>query len=515
MHAIRKAANLLPDDADTHNNLGIALQLAGHLSDAVLSYKRAIRLQPECAEAYNNLGSAQQALGQLAKATSSFRVATQLRPHNPTFHTNLLFCLSHDESAVATDVFAAHCAFGQRFEAGPATPGFSNTRDPDRRLRLGFVSADLREHVVAGFLLPVWNELDTSQIELHAYYNFTSEDAVSAQFREHCQSWRQITHLSNDALAEQIRADGIDILFDLSGHTAFNRLLTFARKPAPLQITWIGYPNTTGLRAMDYVLCDRFNAPHGLYEHLYVEKFARLPSSGTFASLSDTPPLQPLPALQTGHITFGSFNRISKLGDNVLNAWCKVLHEVPDARLLLGDVGDPVLERQLTARFVKRGVAAERLTFCPRVSTQAYLSLHHQIDIMLDTWPYTGGTTTHYALWMGVPVLTVTGPTRSHCQAAAALARMGLDDWIAKDADDFVRRAVYWANAKPALADLRAGMRERWATAPLRQPATVARGLERAVRVMWQRWCAGLPAADFEIHADTLPEQANIATFSK
>lgn len=509
MQALSKAAKLLPDDADTHNNLGIALQIAGRLHDAVLSYKHAIKLQPECGEAYNNLGNVQQALGQLAKATVNFRIATQLRPHNATFHTNLLFCLTHDEAAVAADVFAAHCAFGQRFASGFPAPVFSNTRDPVRRLRLGFVSADLREHVVAGFLLPVWNELDTTQVELHVYYNFANEDAISTQFRARCRNWRQVTHLSDDALAEQIRADGIDILFDLAGHTAFNRLLAFARKPAPIQITWIGYPNTTGLPAMDYVLCDRYNAPPGLYEHLYVEKFARLPSSGTFAALSDTPPLQPLPALQTGHITFGSLNRVSKLGENVLSAWCRVLRAVPNAHLLLGDAGDPLLVKQLTARFVKQGVAAERLTFSPRVSTEAYLSLHHQIDIMLDTWPYTGGTTAHYALWMGVPVLTLTGPSRSHCQAAAVLARMGLDDWIAKDADDFVARAIHWANSLPALADLRAGMRERWATAPLRQPATVARGLERAVRVMWQRWCAGLPAADFEIAADNLTVSAN------
>jgi len=316
--------------------------------------------------------------------------------------------------------------------------------------------------------------------------------------------WRQVESLSDHALADQIRADGIDVLFDLSGHSRHNRLLTFARKPAPLQVTWIGYPNTTGLRAMDYVLADRFNAPQGLYEPFYLEKFARLPSSGTFAPAHGAPPVNGLPALRNGFVTFGSFNNTSKLGDQVIAAWSRVLRAVPGSRLLMGNVTAPALARQLEERFGRHGIGADRLTFKPHLPVHDYLALHHEVDLILDTWPYTGGTTTNHALWMGVPVVTLQGPSRSHCQCAAVLGRMGLQDWVAMDENAFVALAVLWANAPLALSDLRAGMRERWQTAPLRQPATVARGLEQAVRVMWQRWCAGLPADDFEISAQAV-----------
>jgi predicted O-linked N-acetylglucosamine transferase (SPINDLY family) len=358
----------------------------------------------------------------------------------------------------------------------------------------------LRSHAVAYFIEQVWAQLaGHSSLVLHAYANHALEDHVTERLRRHVAHWHSIVGRADSALAQQIVDDGIDILVDLSGHTAHHRLLTFARKPAPIQVTWIGYPNTTGLRAMDYVLADRFNAPPGLYEHFYVEKFARLPSSGTFSPVVEAPGINALPALTRGVVTFGSFNRSGKLGEQVIAVWSQVLQAVAGSRLLLGNVSDPALAQQLTERFGRYGIAAERLSLCPKVSLHAYLALHHEVDLILDTWPYTGGTTTNHALWMGVPVLTLQGPSRAHCQSAAALGRMGMENWVAREVEEFVRLAVHWANAPQELASLRACLRERWQTAPLRQPATVALGLERAFRVMWQRWCAGLPPEHFEV----------------
>ena len=538
--ALRRASELLPQDANVWDHRGLILCRLGRHQLAKSCFERSVALDPACAGTWSNaaknanesgnfvegaryaregvardpahfpchfnLGSALKGLGQASEASRSYRRALALDPDNFSACSSLLFSLSLDEALIPATVFAEHLALVARFEASRRQSArlHQNTRDPGRRLKLGFVSGDLCRHSVAFFVQPVWAALDPSQVELWVYATSATEDDVTRQLRGLVSVWCQVANLSEAALAEQIRADGIDVLFDLSGHTAHNRLLSFARKPAPVQVTWLGYPNTTGLKAMDYVLADCFNAPHGLYEHFYVEKFARLPSSGTFARTEGAPPVNVLPALGNSNVTFGSFNNISKLGEQVVAAWSRVLQAVPSSRLLVGNVSDPAPAQQLTERFGRNGISAERLIFKPNVPLHDYLALHHEVDIMLDTWPYTGGTTTNHALWMGVPVLTLQGPSRAHCQSAAILGRMGLQDWVAKDMEEFVGMAVQWANALPELARLRAGMRERWQTAPLRQPTTVARGLEQAVRVMWQRWCAGLPAEHFEIGPDAV-----------
>ncbi len=446
------------------------------------------------------------ALGQFEPARASLRRALAISPDFAKAHSNLLFCLSHDESITPQALFAEHLAFGDRFEAPwrALRTGHPNSVAPDRALRVGFVSGDLRNHSVAYFIGPVLAALDRTAMQVWLYSNHPMEDTTTLKLRALGHHWRGVAGASDEALAAQIRADAIDVLFDLSGHTAHNRLLTFARKPAPVQVTWIGYPNTTGLRAMDYVLCDRFNAPYGLYEHHYVEKFARLPSSGTFEAVASAPALSELPAGARGFVTFGSFASAARAGEQVIATWSRVLQAVPGSRLLLGNVSGAEPARELAGRFARQRIAPQRLDFRPHAPLTDYLALHHEIDIILDTWPYSRGTTSNHALWMGVPVLTLQGPARAHCQSAAVMGRLGLSDWIATDVDDFVRLAVRRASAPAALAQLRAGMRERWHSAPLRQPATVARGLERAVRWMWQRWCEGQGPDHFEIGSEGL-----------
>lgn len=498
----RRALRVKPDHAVAHNNLGDTLLELGRAGEAAASCRQALAIKPDFVEAHNNLGNALYAIGQMEEAMASYRRALEIDPDFASAHSNLLFCLSHDEGGGAQVLFAEHRRFAERFEA-PLIAEWRphpNSRDPERCLQVGIVSADLCNHAVAHFIEPVLAYLARCPgLVLHAYANRLLEDHVTFRLRSHFARWNSVVGLTDTALAQKIRDDGIDILLDLSGHTAGNRLLVFARKPAPLQVTWIGYPNTTGLRAMDYVLMDRFNSPYGLYERYYVEKPARLPSSGTFLPVADAPPVNELPALSNGYLTFGSFNRAGKLGDGVIALWSEVLRAIPDSRLLLGNAGETSLQDSLKERFARCGVAAQRLIFQPRLGMEVYLALHHQVDLVLDTFPYTGGTTTHHALWMGVPVLTLSGPSARQSQCAGVLRRVGLDEWVAGDPQDFVRRAVDWAGRLDELAQLRAGMRERLRVSPLRQPETVARGLEAALRKMWRRWCAGLPVEALEV----------------
>ena len=502
----RKALALKPDFAEAHNNLGNVLQFQGCLAEAVASYRQALSSKPDFADAYNNLGNVLMDQGRLEEAAASYRKALAVKQDLPKAYSNLLFSLIHDENLTPSVCSAEHFAFAERFE-GPLRADWQphgNDRNPGRRLKVGFVSGDLRHHAMASFIEPVWTMLAPAAIELWVYSNHPIEDAVTQRLRRLVPHWHCVASMSDAMLADTVRAHGIDILIDLSGHTAHNRLLTFARKPAPVQATWIGYPGTTGLAAIDYLICDRFNAPYGLYERYYSEQFARLPTVGAFAPAADAPPVNELPALKRGYVTFASFNRPSKLGEAVIAAWSYILQTLPSAHLTLGNVDDAALAESLKARFGRYGIVSDRLRFLPRMAVGAYLKAHHEVDILLDTWPYSGGTTTQHALWMGVPVVTLRGPSRAHCQSAAALARIGLAAWIADDVPGFVRIALERAQDLDALAALRRGMRTRWLSSPWRQPVSVARGLEAALRIMWQRWCANLPAAHFEVAATTV-----------
>ena len=498
-----------PDNLAARFILGSIHRRNGQSTEAIDCLRQVLAAAPGHADAWGTLGLALIDQGLHQQAEACLRRSLALEPDQPRRHASLLYCMSHDPATAPEASFAEHLAFGARFEPPLAAlrKPHRNLRDPGRRLRVGFVSGDLRAHPVAYFIESVWAALDRGALELLAYSSHPDEDEVSARLRPLVRHWRPVALLDDAELAALIEADGIDVLIDLSGHTTFNRLLAFARKPAPLQATWIGYPNTTGLQAIDYVLCDPFNAPQGWYEHLYVEKFARLPSSGSFDPPPDSPAPNRQPALARGHVTFGSFNRASKLGEEAVAAWCRVLHQVPGSRMLLGHMSDPGAARHATALFGRHGIEAGRLELRPGLTLHDYLCLHHEVDIVLDTWPYTGGTTTNFALWMGVPVVTMRGPARAHCQSAAVLGRMGLGDWVADDPAQFVRLAVAWAQRPAALGQLRESMRARWDSAPLRQPATVARGFELAVRHMWRRWCDGLPPAHFEIAGERLAQR--------
>jgi dTDP-4-amino-4,6-dideoxygalactose transaminase/predicted O-linked N-acetylglucosamine transferase (SPINDLY family) len=506
--SLNRAILLKPDYVEAHNNLGIALQDLGRLTAAETSLRHALALKPDYAKAHNNLGITLHYQSRLAEARTAYLRALEIEPAYADAYSNLLFCLSQMEGIDADALFAEHLGFGERFEAPLRArwTAHGNTRDPQRRLRVGFVSGDLREHPVAAFIEPVLIHLaDHPSLSLYAYSNHSTYDHVTQRLRGHFAHWHSVVGMNDDAMANRIRADGIDILIDLSGHTAHNRLLVFARKPAPVQATWIGYPGTTGLWAMDYYLTDRFLLPPGQFDHRFTEKLVHLPVSAPFSPPRDGPPVNSLPALANGYITFGSFNRPSKISPGVIAVWSQLLRALPTARMLLGAMPEDGDNDSFIAWFAEQGITRERLSFRRRSDMTAYLALHHEVDVCLDTFPYSGGTTTLHAMWMGVPTLTLAGDTAAGRQGACILEHSGLSQFVARDGADFVQKGLAIAADLPVLADLRGGLRDRFALPSSVDLINIANGVEQALRAMWQRWCAWLPAATFEV-----PPQASV-----
>ncbi|MBI3432853.1 MAG: tetratricopeptide repeat protein [Hydrogenophilales bacterium] len=492
-----------PEDATAHFQLGRIFSHVGHFEDAEISYQRVLQIMPDSITAHCNLANTLLSLCRPDEAGVSFRRALDLAPDMANSYSNLLYYLALNEKTDAKLLFLEHCRFGEQFEAPLRAhwPRHTHSKDPERCLRIGFVSGDFYNHAVANFIEPVLTQLaGYPQLSLHAYYNNLVIDNVTQRLRGHFAHWHPIVGLSDAALAEKISADGIDILIDLSGHTAKNRLLTFARKPAPIQASWIGYPGTTGLHAVDYYLADRFLLPPGQFDDQFTEKIARLPANVPFLPYELAPVVNALPALSNGYMTFGSFNRPNKLSREVIALWSKLLRALPDSRMLLGAMPTDGKPDALVEWFENEGVARERLDFHPRSNMENYLRLHHQVDICLDTFPYNGGTTTHHALWMGVPTLTLAGAGTPGRVGVAILSQAGLPDFGVEDAEYFVARGVYWSENLVALDKLRSSLRDHLSQSPLRKPEIIAAGLERALRTMWRRWCEGMPAESFEVH---------------
>ena len=506
LESCRRAVKLGPKSTAAHVNLGTCLMEMGRLSEAVNSFETVVKLDPHHRRAYVNISAALNRLGRIDQAIVHCRKALKINPDWDELHSNLLFYLTHSQDLDAAALFTEHLKYAEHFEAPlrRSWPQHGNTRDPERRLRIGFVSADLYNHAVAHFITPILEHLALSpRLELVIYANSFHDDHVSRHLHGLASIWRQVEKLTHAELAQLITSDTIDILIDLSGHTGFNRLPTFARKPAPLQVTWMGYPGTTGLQAMDYYLTDHHLAPPGLIDRQFTEKLVFLPASAPFLPSPDAPLVSPAPACERGYITFGSFNRASKLTREVISRWSKLLIAMPESKLLLAGMPGEDISNKLLAWFAREGVAAQRLSFHAHMPTADYLSLHSLVDVCLDTSPYNGGTTTLHALWMGVPTLTIAGSTLTSRVGATILRHVGLDAFIAQDDADFIQKGMAAANE---LSALRGSLRERVVNSAMGQPALIGDGLEDALRTMWQRWCAGMEPESFEIKAVTVSQ---------
>lgn len=492
------------DNAAFHFNMANSLQALRQTDAAKTHYLMALEHDPEYAEAHVNLGTLLQQQGQGEQGMAHIRQALQAKEgHYTMAHSNLLFSLSHSDTADADTLFAEHCRFGALLEANLdgtlASLPFSNTPEPERRLRIGLVSGDFNNHALASFLAPVLALLaGNPNLALYAYYNKILEHANTATLRGYMDEWRNVTALSDDALEKLIRADAIDILIDLSGHSAANRLPVFARKPAPIQVSWMGYPGTTGLRAMDYFLSDNKILPAGQFDHQFLEKIVHLPISAPFIPHGGSAGISPLPALANGHVTFGSFNRANKLNRKVIALWAQVLRALPDSVMLLAGLNGDERDNYLREWFAEEGIDSTRLRFHARGNMDEYMQLHHQVDVCLNTFPYTGTTTLCHALWMGVPTLSLSGNTIPTRAAAAYLGHLGLEAFAADDEENFVNKGIFLSQNISALAHLRATLRERFLQSPITKPALVTQALERSLRIMWRRWCAQLPPISFD-----------------
>ena len=492
--AHRQAIRIRPDYAEAHSNLGNALQDQGKLDDAVAAYRQTIRIKPDMAAAYASLGNALQDQGKLDEAVAAYRQAIRIEPDLAGAHSNLLFCLNRDDRVTADHLFAAHKEWNERYgRRAPRPIAYTNDRVAGRRLKIGYVSPDFRQHSVAYFVEPLLREHDRQAVEVFCYAEVMRPDAVTARLQGLADHWLATVGLSDDGLAARIRTDRIDILVDLAGHTGGNRLPVFARKPAPIQVTWLGYPNTTGLEAIDYRLVDAVTDPAGEADAFASETLVRL--AGGFlcygGSEGAPEPVAP-PCLRTGTVTFGSFNNPTKLSAATFDAWATLLARLPQARLLLKGkpFADAATRALFLARLGERSVAAERVELVALLpDAAAHLAAYHRVDIALDPFPYNGTTTTCEALCMGVPVVTLRGDRHAGRVGASLLGQLGLTDLIANSVEEYVEIALALAGNPGQLDDLRRSLRPRLAASPLCDGHAFARKIETAFRQMWQRWC--------------------------
>jgi predicted O-linked N-acetylglucosamine transferase (SPINDLY family) len=490
--SFREALRLRPDYPQAHNNLGSTYRDRGDWDEAVASFRQALRLRPDYADAYSNLGNMLQEQGDLEEAIRCYREGLRLQPDHAFAHSNLLFCLGNSERITPEEMLAEHRRWGDRHGnlAGPLPPHV-NERIPGRRLRIGYVSPDFRSHAVMRFVEPILTHHDPAQVEVFCYPDGPIDDDVSRRLRALAHSWRPIYGLSDTQVAQQSRADCIDILVDLAGHTSNHRLRAFAHKPAPIQVTYLGHPYTTGLAAMDYRLTDAVLEPPGTPSYNTEELVRLLPGFCCFMPSLEAPEVNSLPALQNGHVTFGSMHRLSKLNAAVLDLWCRLLHAVPSSRLLvvrntLVGAGRDRLIRELT----HRGIPAERFELRHKLGPgrHSHLGIYADVDVLLDAFPWGAHTTACEALWLGVPVLTLYGDRAAGRMAASILSRLELDEWVARTQDEFVEQGARLTEDQGRLAELRAGLRERM-RARMCDGKLFTSELENAYRQMWCRWC--------------------------
>lgn len=494
--AYRRALALRPEHAEAYNDLGNALHDGGKLDEAATAYERALALRPDFAAACNNLGSVREKQRHLAEAVGLYRRALALAPDNGDAQSNLIFALNFDSAATPEDQQRERARWvarhAQRFV--PASLSHPNRADPERRLRVGYVSAHFRHQAATYAFAPVLLHHDRDGFEVFCYSDTTVEDDLTRRLSAAADQWRPIVGRSDDAVAAMIRADGIDILVDTVGHMSGHRLFVFARKPAPVQITGWGEPTGTGLPTMDYLLADPVLVPAAV-RGLLCERVIDLPCFLGYWTPEPLPEPGPLPALARGFVTFGSFNRPAKISDAVLGCWARLLAALPEARLVLKDrtFDGAAQKARFRALFAAAGIAPERVALLGAADRAGHFAAYQAIDLALDPFPHGGGMTTLDALWMGVPVLTAPGRTISSRLAAAILAPLGLADFIARDPDTYVDRAIAQARDLPALARLRGSLRQRIAASPIGDGARYARAVEEAYRAAWRRWCAAHP----------------------
>lgn len=491
--AYEAAVQLVPNDAEALTNVGAVCNELGQTDRAVEACRHAVALRPDLALAENNLASSLHMRGEVEEALPHYRRAVELDPSDGVNASHLAHAMNFAPGLSAEEIFAAHLDWGRR-HADPLTASssidLSFDRTPGRRLRVGYVSPFFREHAVSVFVEPILANHDHEAFEVICYSDTRTPDGATQRFRGYADRWVEAAALDNEALAQQIVRDKVNILVDLSGHLDGHRLLAFARRPAPVQVTYIGYQNTTGMQAMDYRLTDAYADPPGATDALHTERLVRLPRAYfCYLPHASAPALEPPPALKNGHITFGSFNKVAKVTRETLHTWIRILAGVPASRLLILMDQSTVTERRMRSALAEQGVAPDRLEFVGRCVRFDYLRLHQRVDIALDAFPFNGHTTTCEALWMGVPVVMLAGTTYVTRFGGVALKVLGLDDLIATSTEEYIRIAESLAGDVDRLQLLRSTLRDRMRVSPLLDFSGFTRHLETAYQQMWREWC--------------------------
>jgi predicted O-linked N-acetylglucosamine transferase (SPINDLY family) len=485
----RRALAIKPNSAELLVNVATALRDSGRADEAVEADRRAIQINPQLAEAHSNLANDLRDLGLIEEAIAANRHALKIRPDLARAHSNLLFLLHYLHNADPNSIAAEHRAWGQKYAAPltASTPSHSNDLSTERPLRIGYVSADFRRHSVGYFFLPLIEHRNRRATHVFCYSTVFRPDDFTHRMKSAVDGWHDLTGASDTAMADAIRADRIDILVDLAGHTSGNRLGVFARKPAPVQITWLGYPNSTGVTAIDYRLTDDLADPPGTTEQFYVEKLWRLPGCAwCYASPEDTPPVVPRAG---GPLTFGCFNTFPKINLALVKLWAELLSLVPGSRLLLkaAGAGQASARHRLLETFQQHGISADRIEMRGRTSeTREHLETYGQVDIALDTYPYHGTTTTCEALWMGVPVVTLAGQLHFSRVGVSLLTHAGLPELIAHSPAQYISIAVDLAGNADRLRALRSSLRQKVKSSPLMDAPSFAKSMDDAYRAMWR-----------------------------
>ena len=490
----QRAILLQPANPEAHNILGHALLSQGLITDAKRHLTEALRLRPGYPSAHNNLARALRAQGRQTEAIAHYQASLEGNP-NAAIHSNLLYAFNFVPDKSPEELWAEHRRWAELYSEPlrAAWRPHRNDLSPARRLRIGYVSPDLVSHAVAFFLEPVLIAHDRAQFEIFAYSDALAGDQVTERLRAQTTQWRDIAQLSDEQVATLIRQDRIDILVDLAGHTARNRLLVFARKPAPVQATWLGYPNTTGLTAIDYRITDSISDPVGQTEAWYSERLIRLPGPfSCYLPPSASPPVAPLPALASGHITFGCFNNFAKVTPQAIELWARLLRGIPNSRLFLKSRGltDPETAGQIHAAFGRHEIAPDRIELNgDRLSVADHLELYRKVDIALDTFPYNGTTASCESLWMGVPVVTLAGRAHVSRVGASLLTHLAAPEWIAATPDEYAAICANLTSDLPRLAANRQGLRERMRCSPLCDGPSFTHHFETGYRAAWVHRC--------------------------
>lgn len=485
-----RALALKPDFPEAENNLGILLRSLWRIDEAAEAFQRAVALKPDFAEAWNNLGVTLRNLGRMDDAVCCFERSIGFQPHNASLHSNYLHALHYQPGRDPVALKDEHRRWSERHADAlePLLPEHSNERSPGRRLRIGYVSACFREHCQSFFTVPLLSHHDHERFEIYCYSDTEHRDALTGRLETFADAWRTVAGRSDGQVAQAVLEDRIDILVDLMLHTSGNRLLAFARRPAPIQVTWLGYPGSTGLSAVDYRFTDPWLDPPGGNDELYSERSFRLADSfWCYDPLAAGPAVDEPPSLRAGYVTFGCLNNFSKVNDPLLDVWARVLRAVPDSRLLL------LAPRGEARRRVMRrlDVSQERVEFADFEPRQRYLETYRRIDLCLDTFPYNGHTTSLDAFWLGVPVVSLCGQTPVSRAGLSQASNLGLPGLVARDAGEYVRIAAEWAGDPRRLAAIRSTMRARMEKSPLMDGRLFARSVENAYRTLWHEWCAG------------------------